>query len=400
MATSFAARSPETAAAARIAAAERIPALTGVRALAAGWVLVFHAWKVSASPPVSLHAIFSTGWLGVDLFFVLSGFVLTWQATKGGDPAAPFDVRAFFARRVLRVYPAYYGCLTVLLAASWLRLSGTPPGLGDLSLHLAMFHNAVSESVGTINGVFWSLPFEWEFYLLFPLLFLLARRVGLIAFVAGASIIALAWRLLAYYRAPTPALFVGGVTVDVLAQLPFRIDEFAAGMAAAFIARALRPGAPAAQACAWTGATGLVALVAWCEIYDVDWWAGDATPFVRLPWVSAAVAALLIGLARSNGMLTRLFASRPAVWVGEVSYSVYLWHLPILAAIAPHLPAPVSPALVLAAGIPATLAVSALSYYAIERPFLHRIWAASIPRKLGALVLWGAALLGVAAIVR
>lgn len=402
MDTLLATRVPQTETAQQIAAAERIPALTGVRALAACWVLLFHAWKVSASPAGPLRAILSTGWFGVDLFFVLSGFVLTWQATKRDDPVAPLDVGAFFARRVLRVYPAYYGCLTVLLALAWLKLSGVPPGLGDLALHLLMFHNAVSQSVGTINGVFWSLPFEWEFYLVFPLLLMVAQRGGLITFLAGASIVAFGWRLLAYRYAPRPDVFIGGVTVDLLAQLPFRIDEFAAGMAAAFIARRLRPGAAVAQGCAWIGAVALAALVAYCGIYNIDWWAPDATPFVRLPWISAATALLLIGLARGRGVIMRLFASPPVVWIGEVSYSLYLWHLPILVAIASYLsangPAPLP--LVLVVGIPAAVAVSAGSYYLIERPFLHRIWGASPALKISVLVVWAAALLGVAAIVR
>jgi peptidoglycan/LPS O-acetylase OafA/YrhL len=387
-------------------AAERVPALTGVRALAAGWVLLFHAWIVAGSPRVALpgtgialSGVFSTGWLGVDLFFVLSGFVLTWQATQPRVAAARFDLGGFLARRVLRVYPAYYGCLTVLLALAWLRLREAPPDPIDLALHLTMMHNAAHDTVGTINGVFWSLPFEWQFYLIFPAMLWCARRGGPVAMVVVALAAAAAWRWFALLRAPTPAVFVGPVVLDALAQLPFRIDQFAIGMGAAFVARRVAFASPAANACAWIGAAALATHAAWCAVFDIVWWQPDATPFVRLPWMALATGVTLIGLARSTGLVARIFAARPMVWLGEVSYSIYLWHLAVLMAIGIHGAAPgttAALAAVTALGVPATLAISAASYYGIERPFLQTsIWGATRARKIGFLALWGATLFAI-----
>ncbi len=391
----------------RAADVERVPALTGVRALAAGWVLLYHAWLIAGSPrvalalpgtSVALSGVFATGWLGVDLFFVLSGFVLTWQATQPGVAGAPFDLPGFLARRILRVYPAYYGCLSVLLALAWLRLRDTPPDTIDLALHLTMMHNGARDTVSTINGVFWSLPFEWQFYLLFPAMLWFARRASPFAMVVASLAAAAAWRWFALTRAPTPAVSLGPVVLDALAQLPFRIDEFAVGMGAAFVARRVRFGSTAARACTWIGAAAFAALAAWCAVFDVIWWQPDATPFIRLPWMAFAAGTMLIGLARGNEPLARAFASKPVVWLGEVSYSVYLWHLPVLAWIGVHGAAPATTAAlgaVIALGAPAALAVSAASYYAIERPFLQAsVWSASRARKIAILVLWGGALLG------
>ena len=178
-----------------------LDALTGVRALAALWVFAYHAWLASGAKPVLIPAFglqadltpwFAFGWLGLDIFFVLSGFLLTRQewirlqrsdgidGKGGGDEVRrlrPFLAfcRTFLRKRILRVYPAYYLCLTLLLALAATHVYMRLPDRLDLLLHLGMVHNAVDAYVSTLNGVFWTLPFEWQFYLFFPLLFVRAR---------------------------------------------------------------------------------------------------------------------------------------------------------------------------------------------------------------------------------
>jgi hypothetical protein len=174
-----------------------LDALTGVRALAALWVFVYHAWLASGATRSGfagatagrLHAVVRIRMAGLDIFFVLSGFLLTRQEwirlERKGNHDEVRRLRPFFAfcgtflrKRILRVYPAYYGCLTLLMALAATHLYLHLPERLDLLLHLGMFHNAVDAYVSTLNGVFWTLPFEWQFYLFFPLLFVLLVRSG------------------------------------------------------------------------------------------------------------------------------------------------------------------------------------------------------------------------------
>ncbi len=360
--------------------ASRIDALTGVRALAALWVVAFHAWLIAGKPVLGAAggplrqlaggvatSLASMGWLGVDLFFVLSGFVLTWQAL--GDPASPFvrgrfwrDAATFMRRRVLRVHPAYLATLTLLLPLGLYGFAPPPAGLGDVALHVVMFHNLVPSYVDTINGVYWSMPFEFQFYLLFPLL--------VVPVIRGR-----AWLLLAAALAVAAAMHVAAVvggTGALPAQLPWRIDEFAAGMFAASVAR--RGGVDERL-------RGVIALAAFASLVagaiviahvDTAWWQPGALPFVRMLWIDASAATLFYGLAGGAGPVVRLFAARPVVWLGAISYSIYLWHLPVLQLLRPRvlalagaLPRPTDFGLSLAL----VIAVATLSFYLVEQPF-------------------------------
>ena len=223
-----------------------LDALTGVRALAALWVFVYHAWLASGARPVliplgawqaDLTPWFAFGWLGLDIFFVLSGFLLTRQEwirleRRGRDDEVrrvrPFLAfcATFLRKRILRVYPAYYGCLTLLIALAATHLYLRLPGRLELLLHLGMFHNAVDAYVSTMNGVFWTLPFEWQFYLFFPLLFVLLVRAGPWA-LAGVG-------LAIVFAAKAYVMLTGDGTMH--AQLPIRLDAFVLGMCAGRLA--------------------------------------------------------------------------------------------------------------------------------------------------------------------
>src|SRR4029453_14532410 len=156
-----------------------LDALTGVRALAALWIFLYHAWLAGGAAPVliplagssaDLTPWFAFGWLGLDIFFVLSGFLLTRQEwirlEREGINEAVTDARrflkfcaTFLRKRILPVYPAYYGCLTVLMALAATHVYLRLPERLELLLHLGMVHNAVDAYVSTMNGVFWTLPY-------------------------------------------------------------------------------------------------------------------------------------------------------------------------------------------------------------------------------------------------
>jgi peptidoglycan/LPS O-acetylase OafA/YrhL len=354
----------------------RVDALTGVRALAAGWVVAYHLWLNAGRPPLAWHALgldatplAAMGWLGVDIFFVLSGFVLTWQVLHDPRGDAQFaratfwrDSGRFLRRRVLRVFPAYLATLTVLLPLGFIGLAPPAHGVRDVALHLVMLHNYVAAYVDSINGVYWSMPFEWQFYLLFPLLVLpvVARRSAWL--LAGGLAVAVAMKLWSALAGPG----------DEIAQFPWRADQFVVGMAAAVFAVRRAPSSRMCGALAWLGVLALVAGAWLFGRYDAIWWEPGAMPFVRAAWIDLTVAMLLIGLFRPASAVARFFAWRPVVWLGLVSYSIYLWHLPTLQIVNLHVRQafPALPGLPgLAVALAAILAVSALSFYLVEQPF-------------------------------
>lgn len=361
-------------------------ALTGVRAYAALSVVAFHAWLTAGSPAIrvgtgafsiDLSRFVAYGWIGVDIFFVLSGYLLTRVAigrlARAGAPAGRgFVARfgeswwSFLRRRILRVYPAYYACLTVLLALAATGIYLRVPENLDMFMHLFMVHNFVERYIVTINGVFWTLPFEFHFYLAFPLLFVAMRRLGPLALYACAVAVVLATK--------TIVLATNDGYPQVL--LFIRIDAFCAGMAAG-AATYHRPISRSRATLAFAaGLAGLLAIpFAFAEQRGVVHYY-DLLGFVRPFWIQASICLLLVAITGSRTRGVALFDNRIVVWLGLVSYSIYLWHVPLLELL-PTLglgagDAPASApryARVLLHLLPVLIAVSALSYYAIERPF-------------------------------
>ena len=393
-----------------------VPALTGVRAFAALWVVSYHLWiatgRVAVSAP-RVDPLFEAGWLGVDVFFVLSGFVLQWQVEHERDASMRpwLGARAygrFLGRRVLRVFPAYLACLTILLPLAWLGVGRwTAPAFGDTALHLVMSHNVVPTYVSSISGVFWSLPVEFHFYLAFPLgaWLLSGGRVWPLV------VVALALTAFVHWLAIHPAFDW------VLAWTPFRTIEFAAGMSAAALAARSRGLTPAAADVLFVAAFASLLAIAWhSATNDLVWWTNDAIAYVRMIGISLAIAAMLYAMTApgASRVGTALFGNRAVVWAGMISYSLYLWHFSIIEFVVDHRLVPFRvdgtshDFFALAAiAVPATFAVSALSYYAVERVFLDRArWRTAdddgvrwMRRPIRIAIAWALAILAVAGIV-
>jgi peptidoglycan/LPS O-acetylase OafA/YrhL len=374
-----------------------LDALTGVRALAALWVFVYHAWLASGAKPVviplgawsaDVTPWFAFGWLGLDIFFVLSGFLLTRQEwirldRKGGQGQVqhlkPFFAfcGAFLRKRILRVYPAYYGCLTVLIALAATRLYLRLPERLELLLHLGMFHNAVDAYVSTMNGVFWTLPFEWQFYLLFPLLFALLVRAGPWT-LAGAG-------LAMVFAAKAYVMVTGDGAMH--AQLPIRLDAFVLGMCAGRMAARTPLAGRVAPLAFYAGL--LVLLATPLVFFDLP--TGNhyysIKGFVRPRWIASGVALMLLSMTGERHPGVAIFGNRVAVGLGLISYSIYLFHVPVMemfilhrAQLGPLANLPFGLPLVLGCALPLVLAVSYVSWRLVEQPFQrHR---AVRPRQL------------------
>lgn len=366
-----------------------IAGIDGLRGAAVLWVALFHfivlrpgdpaARAIVASPAGALAA---NGYLGVDLFFLISGFLLAmpWfvhQAAHLGRPSA----EAFYRRRFWRIVPAYYVQLAILFALVLPALRGHLFWRSDLWVYLynllthALFlHNTTPLSSGSMqaNGALWTLAVEAQFYLLLPLAMpLVVRwpRTSLLAAIAAAQ----AWRA-ASDAGLGPLvdleLWLGRPwqwpesTVRYLLahQLPSYLGHFALGI---FLGRAWLTRGERRMPARAVDAFAALAIVALAVSLARAWPAG------ALAWTAApaALAVVLHAAAREDTWICAALARGPLAFVGRVSYSMYLYHLPLLLVAAPALDA------LGAAALPAYLAAAIvagwISWRFVERPWLR-----------------------------
>ena len=336
------------------------PALDGVRALAVSAVVIYHLgapWLPG-------------GFLGVDAFFVLSGFLITSLLLDQAATSGRIALGEFFARRARRLLPALY--VLILAVCAWAAFLATPAQIGDLrgAALAALLYVANWFFILTGQSYFdqsagpsplehtWSLAIEEQFYLVWPLVvLLLVRRLSprTAAVMLGAGTFA-SVALMAFSARegdPTVAYF-GTLT---------RAHELLVG---AILAIAVYRGLQIPTRWRWTGWVALVALGAACATMS------DTAPFYYLGGsllVCLCVAWLLLVLAAGSpgGGPTAALSWRPLVLLGLISYGVYLWHWPLILWLTPALTG-LSGVGLAALIIAATLSAATASYVLVERP--------------------------------
>lgn len=368
---------------------EHYAVLTGLRGCAALWVFAYHTWALGGMPQLAWNVRGATidltppialGGAGVTVFFVLSGFLLSlpfarWQAGIG---AKPLFSRYLF-RRIARVFPAYYAQLAILLLIAPLGtgLASLPDG-AVLWRHLLMLF--VPPPIGTspINGVWWTLPIEFSFYLLLPFLAALLRGNRWWWLVLGAMGAMWIWRhgvVTHFSDAPLP------LRVSASYQLAGSFDMFGLGMFAAVAHchwNCLPPRLHVWIATRWAAFVGIAVLVVasyWLAHNRPSYWADNAIFYLWTPLLSLGTVVLILGGLHGNAVLARLFGHPMIVFSGVVSYSVYLWHLPVLHALVPvaeQLETGIWRLVVLAvAAVVCTFVISTISYLLVERPVIQ-----------------------------
>ncbi len=359
----------------------RLTPIDGLRGLAAFIVVISHVYQGANYPYIAFGPFYNAVDImrsGVDLFFVLSGFCLFWPLTK---PGARPNWREFFRRRALRLGPPYYATIVAVTVAPFLvvpvaRALGFPvmspwlPTARDLWTHLLIVHTLFFDTFFNLDGPLWSLGLEVQFYLAFPIAVWLVYRFGWRG-VAGIALFTLGYRSVVN----SPAVHAWTWPVDVIDLFPSRWMEFVLGMLVASYVRRTgeRTISPLREA---TDLGGIVALFVIASFYLYGPAAGWAYPHKDL--LFAGVYALVLLVVLANGSLLGRFLSHPAlVWLGTISYSLYLIHLPILWAlktvVLAYFPNQAVDFAVLAAiGIPLCLVSAQLFWYVFERPFLRR----------------------------
>jgi peptidoglycan/LPS O-acetylase OafA/YrhL len=342
-----------------------VPALDGVRGIAVAAVLLFH------------HGSLPGGFLGVDLFFVLSGFLITKLLLADGSGAGRIRLGRFWARRARRLFPALGA--TLLGVALYAALFASPEERADIRADAwatmlyvpnwrAVFAErdywALFRTPSPLQHT-WSLGIEEQFYLVWPLALagvfaLFGRRtpraVCVGSLVLGAASIAAMWTL---YDPRDPSRVYFGT--DTRAAAILLGGALAAWQASAGPARsrAARAGIEIA------GALGVAVLAA-------AWWAldGDAPALYRGGFAACGLAgAALIAAAvhPQRGLLARLLALAPLRLLGIISYGVYLWHWPVYLVLDAGRTG-LSGWALLGVRVAATIAISAASYQLLEQP--------------------------------
>lgn len=384
-----------------------IPALNGLRALAALSVLVYHATSISGAQTVI--AGHSLTWMyfylesGVDLFFVLSGFLLFLPYARAILDRKPGPKPlTFFRRRALRILPAYYTCLGVVALAE--TMLGDGPDGWNLLAHVFFLHDFWGAFNRTISGPFWTLAVEWQFYLILPWVAWLIARVsagkpwrlalGTSGVIAAALAVRYGAAALVIHAAalPAPAASIAHVAITLVtgAQGKF-LEVFGMGMLCAVgYLLAIERGGLSARRAWWIGlallALALIVYLAFgpevfirrnaiLAAYPGELDPRDTAMMLGPLTLGLGYGALLLGILLGPSDMRALFSCPPLRFTGYVSYSLYLWHETVLNTVYPwlHPPTPstwLNGAEALALGLLVAIPFAYVMYQLIERPFL------------------------------
>jgi len=350
-----------------------LPQLDGIRAAAIAAVVAYHLGYLSG------------GWLGVDVFFVLSGYLIT--SILLDDGAHLSRLRRFWGRRARRLFPAVIAMLLVLCAYSWANGPGLVPAQLRWPALATVLYGANWQQIAAGNSYFaqftapsplshaWSLSVEEQYYVLAPLLLgavlLLTRSLSserrrhwLIAVSVVLAVSSAIWMGFAADLYGANRAYLGTDT---------RAWELLLGgvLAMTWPTGGTAPARPVVwKLLAWAGAVAVVVGV---------WRAGGPPTWVwngGLVAIASGAGMLIVGVVRAPGTaLSRLLSARPVRWLGLISYSLYLWHWPTIVLITPD-SSGLSGTLLVVVRVAAMLVASVASYYLIERPLRRLDWAA------------------------
>lgn len=360
--------------------------LDGLRAIGVLAVLLYHAdvgWMKG-------------GFLGVELFFVVSGFLITTLLVAEMSEGGRLDVKAFWMRRARRLLPAAFTLTGATVVVTLLFFPGEVAGLrgdalagfGYVSNWYLIFENeSYFESLGrpSLLQHLWSLAVEEQFYIVWPLLMVLVlgriRRWQAFSLVAIGAIASGVWMAYSYDPLLDPSRVYYGTDT--------RAGGLLIGAALAF---ALAPGPVKSriERLPWP-AVDTAGVLAAAGIGYAFWQVGEFDSRLYQGGLAAfgVVSAVLIGVAtHPKSRLSSLVLSRqPLRWIGERSYSIYLWHWPVFMLTRPGLDVQIDGIELLAVRFAVVLALSEVSYRLVERPFrsgaVGRFWR-NVMRPRGA----------------
>ena len=313
---------------------QRIPSLDGLRAISIALVILSHLvrWKHA-----SLDLINTYGALGVHVFFVLSGYLITDLLLREYDRSSTISLRKFYIRRAYRIFPAAFVFLAVVVVLYWHQMHW-------YHVAAAVFYVANMDlSRPWIFGHLWSLSIEEQFYLLWPFAMKKWHRHKTAILLC----------VFCFAPAFRTALYAFKVHNGLIGSLPVHADQLAIGCLLAVFA-------PRLPKISGTLAVGMLLVVIF-----VPWFPGSSPTrtlfllFLLRPLLHVSLAGLVLHVIQ---VPYRALNWAPVAWLGKISYSVYLWQELFCSNAALHF----GYALVLP-----TLACACLSYYLVEQPMLR-----------------------------
>ena len=308
-------------------AGARISELDGLRGFAIVLVLLFH-FTPASGPLHPLAHVFQVGWIGVDLFFVLSGYLITGILLDSAG--RPHYYRNFIVRRSLRIFPLYYACL---LLYGYLMFYPNPIrwseflGVGDARWYFIYVGNVWAFLRNAWPGAailtpLWSLQVEEQFYWSYPLLVQAVRRKTLAAILMASVVVALVVRIVLAFAMPANS-------IGAYVLMPCRMDALAMGGLVAIAAR---------QAPGWLKHPSIGRLtllcgaifIAVCLFVSETPWSRAMRTFGYSAIDLAFTGVLILLIGRHQPVLLRICRCRWLVWLGIISYGLYLLHVPAL----------------------------------------------------------------------
>lgn len=308
----------------------RYPYIDVLRGLAAILVIWYHVIEYSGwvFPLHGAYLLPRAGWIGVDLFFVISGFVIGKAAMEACGTTANWRA-TFFDRRACRIVPLYVAtCVVYLFLVDPNILRFGRSSVAHVLSHVFFVHNLLPHTAGSINGPNWSVALEVQFYLLVAVTApWLVRNTWWRILLVWISV-ALAWRY------ATTLIWTPGHSDPTFQRvfatyLPGTLDQFAVGIALAKLAMSGHLQFRPLRFALWVAAAAALLAASWLIFWPRSnyWYLPEMVVFWRT-LVSAGFAALLACVVMLPWSPTRW--SRPFRYLGEISYGLYLWHLPVL----------------------------------------------------------------------
>jgi peptidoglycan/LPS O-acetylase OafA/YrhL len=340
--------------------------LDGVRGIAVLLVVVTHFASLS---PANYH-YFHPGLLGVDIFFVLSGFLITSILLQEFEANRSINLKRFYVRRFLRLMPAYWACVLFMhfVGPHWLSAGEAEPAGSIRNLFFALIYMTNWQEVyGAYFGVFthlWSLAVEEQFYLIWAPLFLalllkMKSRVSifgttlsliLLLFVSFEMKVGLSTVSTKYLYGATDCRMIP-LLLGALASMAFLWKSLPAKFAAS----------------RWFDLLALTSFLVALLLASRFRIASKPT-FQVMPWFGLAWAIIILWMVtRKQTIVHSALSFPPLLWVGRVSYGLYLWHHFFVASVRDH-PWPLS--VKLAVGLALSFVVTTYSYHVLELPFL------------------------------
>ena len=346
-----------------------LPFLDGLRAISILLVLGFH----QLGPATGWLGTQLNGWVGVDLFFIISGFLISSILLKEQEKKGSFSLKNFYVRRWLRICPAYYAFLAFMFGFMLFRgehdySAFAIAGLYLTNVDLSLGWGLCTAGAGLLHT--WSLSVEEQFYLLWPGLMKVSgkRAFAVCLFLLAAAYV---WRI---------CLTANGASwLRLSVGLDTKLDSIMLGVAVAFLWRNQRWQSAArklvSHPISQLSILGLLAVA--CHVLGHPATEANQMLFwsLKLPAVLVLMSALLVSLlANPESRCGKILSSAPLVFVGRLSYSLYLWHVivnfpctnAIFMTLCQH-----KKYLIELAKYATCFSFAAASYYLIEQPFLR-----------------------------